>query len=41
MKTVSFENDKIISYTCEKIHYENAFNVKKFTRNENAFMSSF
>ena len=41
MKIFSFENDKIISYICEKIHYESAFNVKKFTKNENAFMSSF
>ena len=41
MKIFSFENDKIISYIYEKIHNENAFNVKKFTKNENAFMSTF
>ena len=41
MKIFSFENDKIISYICEKIHNESAYNVKKFTKNENAFMSTF
>lgn len=37
----SFENNKNINYIYEKIHYESAFNVKKFTKNENAFLSSF
>ena len=41
MKIFSFENDKIISYIYEKIHNENAFNVKKFTKNENAFKVTF
>ena len=40
-KVYGNKNDKIINYICEKIHYEIAYNVKKFTKNENAFMSTF